>query len=37
VSDSASIPSASRACGDSGTDFAARSYTPPPSEISSAS
>ena len=32
-SDSSLMPSASRACGDSGIDFAVRGKTPPPSEI----
>ena len=31
---SAETPSASRACGDNGTDLAVRGQTPPPSEIS---
>ena len=30
----ASMPRAVRACGDTGTDFAARGQTPPPGEIS---
>ena len=34
VSRSASMPSTSRAWGESGTDFAVRGHTPPPAEIS---
>jgi hypothetical protein len=34
MSSVASIPSASRACGEIGIDFAVRGQTPPPSEIS---
>ena len=37
VSDSAWIPSAARASGESGTDFAVRGKTPPPGEISAGS
>jgi hypothetical protein len=31
---SAVMPSAARACGESGIDFSERAQTPPPSEIS---
>ena len=37
VSDSASTPSAARASGESGIDFAVRGKTPPPGEISAGS
>ena len=36
-SDSSSIPSASRASGETGIDLAVRSYTPPPAEMASRS